>query len=206
MAHLVEQRYCNMFNTQKPHTTVHTGAPVAGYWLKKLQVHKKTNHFGMVGAAFRRQSLGPIARINHCYIIYIIIFAHTLFVTRGRRTNTRGAACIRPAYTILILHVHIIPYNIIVGVHTGSREANGGRASCLSRTSRRLTGINPGEMTRLIKQIGQNIIGRANTVRSCPPNPLNRRTDLMSVCASINPSHICYCCRTANGALRGSRF
>jgi len=43
---------------------------------------------------------------------------------------------------------------------------------------RRLTGINPGEMTRLIKQIGQNIIGsvvrphpsrKHYTVRLCTP-------------------------------------
>jgi len=70
-------------------------------------------------------------------------------------------------------------------------------------------------MTRLIKQIGQNIIGSVGR----PPTPsrkhytpsvcahpplifrLERWTDLMSVCASINPSHIYYCCRTTNVAI-----
>jgi len=108
-----------------------------------------------------------------------------------------------------------MPY-IIVYSHSppdGLARSQQPCALCLSRTSRRLTGINPGEMTRLIKQIGQNIIGSvarlspANTTPSdgAPPAPaarrLTRRTDLMSVCASINLSHIYYCCRTTNAAI-----
>jgi len=96
--------------------------------------------------------------------------------------NTRTAPCTRLAYILLRTRIYMvynfIPYTLLIRT-VGSRGANS-RALCLSRTSRRLTGINPGEMTRLIKQIGQNIIGsvvrprpsrKHCTVRLCTPSP-----------------------------------
>lgn len=118
--------------------------------------------------------------------------------------------CTRLAYIIYNLRSYVVSYNTVYCLY--ARPADGfvcranSRALCLSRTSRRLTGINPGEMTRLIKQIGQNIIG--SVVRPLlPPNAfrLKRRTDLMSVWASINPSYIYYSSAARWTLLSGSR-
>jgi hypothetical protein len=121
------------------------------------------------------RSIGPAAHLTRISIV---------MTTRPdkymRRSEHTTGLC---SYYVRVRVYHLIPY-IIVYTHsrqTGSCGANS-RALCLSRTSRQLTGINPGEMTRLIKQIGQNIIG--SVARVCPPQTLRNPR----VCALHNHS------------------